>query len=683
MPSSSRHAPAARKVGLPAFLVGLGRWLRGEIGFALRLLVSWALWPIVLAILALAVLAYQRPGSYVVDVGSRSDQAYTRNFHTRLEDMGRTYRWSDVYGYVAFPGVGGSRPFTITTTIDTQRPAPIEIHINGERFFQGEVDPGWQTFSFKVDESHPSVLASRDSIVEFRAPGLKLPGEEGEIKGLKIDNVVLEQAMTGGFIWPSVSTLVYLALAILLVYVLTGRVLHQASRPTDLRVRALVMSALAGLGLCWVLFADRTAASVVMPHVVVTLGSMLVLLIAGEGVVRRIVVGRNKHGPRLVALCLAVAFGLRYGGMALPQSVIIDMPYHMKWLRTLLNGDWQSLYFPGGLSTVPPEWGMSLLIPKSPLFYFAVAPLGAIPLDLETLTKWLICLLDASIVLFAYWFTRRVGASSGAALAAAFLYAFMPLAFRALSYGILPTIFAQWLAVVLLAFVLVCVERGWRVGYLLVAFLLATLTLLAFPTVALFVSLIVLIAPLLWLLVRSSAEKRRRFSWQPYLVLVVAWLVSIVAYYGLYVEPVIASAQALLAPSAGGGTTVKWPGGAGQLIAWTADYLASLLPVLLAATGIILLFAQRRLEGSAQRALLLLAVWLAIAPLFVVVNYKVDMIGKHLFFIMLPVAVAGGVALRGVWARGAWGARLGVLVAGTVAWQAAVFWVERLVRAST
>ena len=34
--------------------------------------------------------------------------------------------------------------------------------------------------------------------------------------------------------------------------------------------------------------------------------------------------------------------------MALPQTVIIDLPWHMKWLHELLAGHWESLYFPGG-----------------------------------------------------------------------------------------------------------------------------------------------------------------------------------------------------------------------------------------------------------------------------------------------------------------------------------------------
>src|SRR5204863_40780 len=185
---------------------------------------------------------------------------------------------------------------------------------------------------------------------------------------------------------------------------------------------------------------------------------------------------------RVLAMSLALAFVLRYGGMALPQSVIIDMPWHMKWLRTLLAGDWQSLYFPGGLSSVPREWGLDLLIPKSPLFYFAASPLGFLPFDLDTLVKWLICFIDSTLVFAAFWLILRVGG-------------------------------AKWAAVL--------------------------------------------------------------------------------AYYGLYVSPVLASAAALLSPQPGGGSTVRWPGGFAQLLAWTVDYLVSVLPALLALLGLALLLSRR------------------------------------------------------------------------------------------
>ncbi|MDQ3928253.1 MAG: hypothetical protein M3328_03795, partial [Chloroflexota bacterium] len=436
-------------------------------------------------------------------------------------------------------------------------------------------------------------------------------------------------------------------------------------------------------GLCLLLGNSHTDASAAAPHAATTVGSMLVIIVATERLTGKVLWGISWQVRRLLSVAVAVAFGLRYGGMALPQSVIIDMPYHMKWLRTLLAGDWQALYLPGGLSEVPPEWGMSLLIPKSPLFYVAVAPLSTLPFDLETLVKWSTCLIDATIVLFGYWFTRRVGGSSKAALAAAFLYAAMPLAFRALSYGIQPTIFAQWLATGLLAFVLVASTKGWRPVSLIVAVLLATLTLLSFPTVAVFVTLIVVVAPVAWKLARRGSPANRQLSWQPYLVLAAAWLLAFVAYYGLYVAPVTASAVALLGTAPGGGTTVRWPGGVVELLLWTGDYLASILPLLLSIVGLLLLLVRRHVRDAQKRATILVITWLAILPLFVAANYKIDMIGKHLFFTMLPVAVTGGVGLFALNMRNTWGRRLAGLLLSTVAWQALVFWVERLVRAST
>src|SRR5207253_7215563 len=110
----------------------------------------------------------------------------------------------------------------------------------------------------------------------------------------------------------------------------------------------------------------------------------------------------------------------------------------------------------------PREWGLDLLIPKSPLFYFTAAPLGMLPFDLETLVKWLICFVDATVVLAVFWLVFRVGGSKRAALLGAALYAFMPLAFRAFAYGILPTIFAQWLAVCLFVVVLALWDATWR-----------------------------------------------------------------------------------------------------------------------------------------------------------------------------------------------------------------------------
>ncbi len=95
------------------------------------------------------------------------------------------------------------------------------------------------------------------------------------------------------------------------------------------------------------------------------------------------------------------------------------------------------------------------------------------------------------------------------------------------------------------------------------------------------------------------------------------------------------------------------------------------------------MFAVTGRNAMAKRVIVLLAAWLAIAPLFIVANYKFDMIGKHLFFVMLPIAIGGGAALYAFSRRGRWGLVLASLAVGLVAWQGIVFWVERLVRQSS
>jgi hypothetical protein len=60
-----------------------------------------------------------------------------------------------------------------------------------------------------------------------------------------------------------------------------------------------------------------------------------------------------------------------------------------------------------------------------------------------------------------------------------------------------------------------------------------------------------------------------------------------------------------------------------------------------------------------------------------------DMIGKHLFFTMVPIAVLGGVTLSRYWRRRRWGMPFAALLVVVVGWQGLVFWVERLVRASS
>ncbi len=657
--------------------------LAGSTGSYLGLVRWLPLWLLPVLVVALTVAAYQTPVSFTVDVGSVQDQAYTRNFHGRVTEEGRDYRWSGVYGYVIFPGTGGGRPLTATLTLDSARRATVTIIVNGAELFHEEMAAGWQTVSVLMDERAPAALASRDTVIEVRAPDYRTADAPNEAKGLKLDKVSVAQMPGGGLIWPPYAATLMLASSAILLYLVVGRSL--LFRMPILRARQYAL----GTAIVLVVFVelllilDRVVVVSALGHSITTLLAMLAVLICVEWSVMRWWRVKPQIAGALGGLT-ALGFGLRYFGMALPQSVIIDMPWHMKWLRTLLLGDWQALYFPGGLSRVPAEWGLDLLIPKSPLFYFVVAPLGGLPVDLESAVKLVVCLLDASLVLVAYWLARGCGVGPRGSLYAAALYAVMPLAFRAFAYGILPTIFAQWLSAILLAGVAAYAYQKWTFVRWLGLITLATLALLAFPTVALFTTLVSFGASIAWWLTGRRYAAYHLIPVRTALLLVAGWLLAIVSYYGLYVTPVIASATALLGDSVGGSSVVRWPGGPGELVGWTADYVVSTLPWLIALFGLIYVFGRKKRDDTPRDPRVwLLATWLGIAPVFMLANYRVDMIGKHLFFTMLPVAALGAVFLWQLSRRQRWGLVLSGFVLITVGWQAVVFWVERLVRASS
>ena len=655
--------------------------LRSEVSIWASLVRWWPPWLAIALFVGALVASYQSPGRYSIQVGSPSDEAYVRNFHARMSDTSPVYRWSDVYGYVLFPGVGGDRPFTVTLTLDPGRTTPVQIFVSGEQMLARNFTQGWQTLTLRVDETHPHALQSRDTVVEIRSTDYRTDDAPTEPKGVKVSTVTLEQDSGGGLIVPAIAPLAWLALSLLLVYALVGRSLAGYGQLSRTRLWAMLAMLVAGVAPLIMFAQSRIGVAAAAGHIAATLVTTLLLAIVGESVLRSRTIKITALQCRLLALSFAAAFLLRFGGMALPQAVIIDMPWHMKWLGTLLAGDWQSLYFPGGLSSVPKEWGMELLIPKSPLFYFAFAPLSTLPFDLAISVKWLISLLDASLVLVVFRIGIAIRIPVGASLAGAWLYALMPLAFRAFAYGIVPTILAQWLAAIFLMAITVMGMRKWRTIDWVAMTFLAVLVFLSFPTVALFVTLVVGGYALI-LFVRQPAKGGRVVAFRLSLVVLAGWIIAVWAYYGLYMAPVLASAQALAAPQPGQAPTVRWPGGFGDLVAWTSDYVVTLLPILLAVVGLSVLLAQRRVPPN-RRALLLVLLWTGIAPIFFLVNYRVDMIGKHLFFTMLPVALAGGVGLYMLSRKGRWGYVLAALALALVGWQGLVFWVERLVRASS
>ncbi len=684
-----------------------------------RLLARPLVWAIVALTLLGAVAAYQVRHAYDIDVGSPADQAYVRNFHDReaADSGGPTFRRGDTYSFLVLPGLGGGAPYSVTLTLQPGRPdVPVTVIINGQTFLQQPLPAQWARYTFAVDATHPQAFASRDLVVELRVPATF---------DLLLDRMEVSPAGIG-FIAPAYLQLAYLGALVVLVYLLLGRLLAERAEGRGQRADedeahvsrftfhvsrftprfALVPplgAALTGAIAVGLLATVHLPFTVAAGHLMTTGVLTYGLLIGAEALAWRIAPGAPGCA-RLVAGLVAGAFAVRYGLMALPEAVIIDMPYHMKWVRELLAGNVAALTDPhGGLNQPPREWGLAVIIPKSPLFYFLAAPLAWLPGDLEAAVKGLVCLLEASTVLFCYGLLARFAPRLGgprAGVWAGLVYAANPLGFRALAYGILPTILAQWLSVAFFALLLTWVsgrlaaappDRRARItnaGALGLLVILLTAALIAFPTIAVFNTLVIG-----WLVIVWARRRYRRVGWMVAGLLTGAWAVAVGVYYGVYISDLLTvTLPQMLGPRPAGSAapaaeTVHWSGPL-DLLGWTLDYLTSPLPLLMGAAGLAVLWglARRAVRGGAPQPEMLLAAltagWAAILPVFLVANYRVDMIGKHLFYTMVPLALGGGIFLQLLWRRGGWGRGAAGLLAGALAIGGLLFWLERLIRAS-
>jgi hypothetical protein len=344
-----------------------------------------------------------------------------------------------------------------------------------------------------------------------------------------------------------------------------------------------------------------------------------------------------------VPALFAAAFVLRFGYSALPQMNVIDLPYHLGWLRRLIGGDFAALYFPGQLSSVPPEWNLDVLIPKSPLFYMAMWPLGLFKgIDLGPAVMFVVSLLDALLVPALFVLLRPLSWRPG--LWAAGTYAVLPLAFRAFSYGVLPTIFAQALTLFVMLWPTLRPDNLRKPLLLALWVLLLTASLIAFPTALAFNSLVIVLLAVGWR-VKRAAHHHTDFRLIGGLAL--ALVLSVVLYYGLYIGPFFSRTL----PALLGGTSLRgkelWPGGPLEMLGWTGGYLVNWLPYLLIPVGL-LMIRSGRARFSKRLAVLVLA-WLVVLLFGMLLNLRFDMIGKHLYYTMPAASLASGLILARLW----------------------------------
>lgn len=676
---------------LPSLLPGL----RDEGRVISRALNYRPLFALVLAAPILLSFGFQAPLALTLDIGSGHDTPYLRDFNPPMFPMPDgspgDYRFTSARSVVLIPGAGSDNVFRVTMRLNPGASArgPVRVLMNNSELARVQLVPGWQDVSFEATSGPARVFSPSDLELEIRAPAEVVEG--GEQRGVMLDRVTVRLVRNLGAFTTSPAHEAGLILALALLYLLVCRSAGLHTNLPSWRLGAL--SGLAALvTLMWALRVQRADVALALPHLLLTLGAGYLLLIGASHLLARPTTAGHISRftfHNLLATIFATAFMLRYGFSALPQFNVIDLPYHLKWLRILIDGDFGALYFPGQLSSVPPEWSLDVLIPKSPLFYVAVWPLGLLRgVDLGSAMLFVVSLLDAAMVFAMYALVARL--SPRWAIWSAGLYALMPLAFRSFAFGILPTIFAQALTLLVMAWPTVrpfdTAERH-GMGRRYVVFggwvVLLAASLIAFPTALAFNSFVLVLLALGWFW--WEAAPRSNPIW---LLggLAAALTLSFAVYYGLYVGPILTRTL----PSLAGGTSIRgkeiWPGGPAEMVGWTAGYLVNWLPWFLLPLALALLWLRGSAGRAESRALarrlgVLMLAWLLVLLGGMLLNLRFDMIGKHLYYTMPAAALAGGLVLSRLAALRAgqrYSLALACLAGLSVAWAALAFMAGRL-----
>ncbi len=661
------------------------------------------------------VAAYQfPPAQYFVNVGAADADPYISNFHAGGADGSDSYRITDYYSYITIPGTG-SLPYTLTLRLDGSnlanpaQPLTTTVFVGGEQLYSHRLQGGWQELSFAINQqATPATFAARDVVVELRSQTYNSPDSPGDDRGPKLAWVRVTPAPHAGFIAPNLGVLLRLVAFAALLYLLLARLRTLlTSRPVPLRAGSLplILTAITAAILIALMIFAHQGLAIASADLLITVAASYIVLLATSWLLGVIAPPSSIQNPQskiqnyLIAI-IVIAFAIKFGGMDLPQTIVKDMPWHLRFITVVKDGGLEQLLQPGVLSVTPKDWdlGSNALVPKSPLFYLVMAPLAWLPGELAVWVKLVICLIDVSGALILYYLCRRLlpnGERIG--LLAAAVYLLTPLSYRVLSFGTLPTIFAQWLTLLAFAYLALNLPRLHRPLALLVQSLLLALVLLSFPTMVLFTPIVLGVVFIGCFFIRNRVIRRNALLFLP-LSGIIASALAVLLYYGRYIAGVVQNTL----PAVGSGTPVRGQlvgdklGGWGGLLVSNITFYGSLIPFILAIVGLMLLFRSAwprtplpnpplgsgrgiMAVTNLQSTFLILVGWLLILPLFYVANYWLDMIGKHLLYTMYPLAFASGITLAYIERLGRWGRWLVWLLLVALAFAGGSLWLERIV----
>ena len=599
----------------------------------------------------------------------------------------RTYRWTTDKSTVMLPALGrGDWRVTLRAIVahPDQQPVGAKLFANGRLIADLPDYAGARNISALIPAA---VVGDGDLTLTVEAT----PFRDPRPLGILIERISF--APIGGVspatALPPISLLVPGLVIVAAVY---GSLRRAGARPWAATVAGLAL-ALVG---AWALVAFRYPVAFYMrPLAVLMLFSFAVALFVdwfSAWLFAKLDIPLAPWLRHALLLVFLIGFWLKAGGLIFPYMRAIDIQEHMAWVRRMLAdhsliGQLYGVHSPLNEDTMPvAEWGANRpVIPYSPFFHFFALAFAVLPWKLETTANVFSALLDNSRVFVIALLTLKAGLSNRATLLAALLYAITPVTFLLHAWGNVPTTFGLWWALVATAIIITCwerLDRPWPFALLT----LATLAGLLFYTVtAAFHMLFVILFAIIVLLLRKTIDAR---PLRPMLLATgLAFALSLLAYYGQYIPPVLTKTLPYIAAvfTQGSQTVgVARP----PLSAYLLDFLPHLgywlwpgrylyyglaLPLLALIPGFVMLWKRQPLWTA-------LAAWFSVATLFMIVGYRISMVDKQLFYIVPALCICAAPVADWLWQKGLWGRALVIAVYAGTFGSALALWVLRIQR---
>jgi hypothetical protein len=620
----------------------------------------------------LLVLAFGVRPSYRLAFGSPTDAPLIDGFWNAERtppgfDAGyTTFRWTEAYSTVLLRDIGPG-PYRVDLRLNATRPpeapsATLKLEVGGSTLLETTPVPSLATYSITVPQE---LITEGDLLLGITASPFRPPGDSRDLGIIAVDVTATPLPGASGPAIPPWEMLLGvvgagLVVAALLMalgwgvwVVILGGVLP-----------ALFASALLIWDRLWL--ATREWYADWLP---VTLGGALFALVVyglGEIFFR----GRVRWSPgqrRAIVTIAFAAFVVRLAGEMHPQIFIFDLGYHVNRLSLVRQG--QLLF-----STSPAEFGGFGNAALS-TFYLPTAHLATLPLewllggDTRTAIRALLAAAGTLGVLPLYYLAARMGRGR-AGVIAAFLYVTLPVAVLPYSWGILPNVFGELLALVAMAaLVTLAPHLHPRRPQFWLLTLIFSLTLLGHPGVVfLFLAALGLLI-LFWLAHPPAPEYRNAAVWTS-AALGLSLLITFALYYHHFAAQLAEAAGAIVGGRGGGefrrvvGGSVEdaalglfqrevtsrsawvwgglegfWREGVAYFRAWP----------LFAAAPLGFALARRRGEKTVTQ---LAFAWGLTVLLFAFVAWLFNVYVRYMLF-ALPIAALGtGLLLSSLWGRG-------------------------------